>query len=158
MMRTGLGNEREIPPSFLRNMLGLLELLVEEAAGSAATFTASCGRKTVTGTDMRIALMYEAHEFFDKLERKEVEERFCSIVSRLQREDETESVDDEEGGDDDDDEEGEGDDEPSLDFVRGDESLHAKMRTYYEEWEGWNPSDEMQQMLKRAIDATTEVG
>lgn len=151
---------------FLRMVSAILKILLKEAINSAEYFTKACGRKYITSEDTKIALKYEAHEFFSKswdgefLQNMEEEKRHT-----YETESESEESDDDESRDDSnesrDDRESNEDDEskevyttqfaftPGIDKVMYDTMIH-----YRDTWEAWHPEDKLQGMLKRAIDAT----
>tara|TARA_A100001015_G_scaffold174496_1_gene193990 strand:- start:740 stop:1105 length:366 start_codon:yes stop_codon:yes gene_type:complete len=51
---------------FLRKTVALMKILTQQAMKTSERFTKACGRTQITGNDMYYALMFEAHEFFDR--------------------------------------------------------------------------------------------
>lgn len=143
MVETG---EANIPEDFLKSVIGVLRVLFEDSMMSAQRFAKVCGRTQVTGRDMYFALMYEAHEFFD---RDDLETRFLkqSAVESDDEEDEAESSEEDE----------EVTEAYSTDcVVPDDQGFHKAVMMYAQQWETWMPEDPMKQMLKRAIDDTAQ--
>ena len=66
-MKTGFNNvlEPELgDDDFAYKVSCGLQLLLEDAMTTAAEYTKAAGRNCITSEDMRIALMYECHEFW----------------------------------------------------------------------------------------------
>ena len=138
-MRTGFSNlvePTEPDPDFLENVNALMLTLLEKAMISAAFYAKEAKRDTVTPGDIRIALMYEAHEFWNHtdLDQKVAE------YKEFDSEDESDSSDIEEVED--------------VPFTRA-ESNHPKiitMNNFYDTWNTWEPYDSTVKSLKKAID------
>ena len=125
-----------------------MKILSQEAKKTAIRFTKSCGRVTVTGNDMYYALMFEAHEFFDK----DIDQRF---FYELEREREH-TYDTEESDDESEEEETESECEEMYTIeAKSDEEFHALVLKYATEWRTWMPNDPVKQMIKDAIDKTS---
>tara|TARA_B100000482_G_scaffold185250_1_gene161772 strand:- start:4169 stop:4660 length:492 start_codon:yes stop_codon:yes gene_type:complete len=154
-MKTGvdlLENDKFTPIQidFLRKTVAIMKVLTEEAMNSAEKFTKSCGRTIVTGNDMYYALMFEAHEFFEK----DIDQRFFEELSiEHQHTYETDDEDDEEAENLT--ESTENEEAYILDCkVSEMKEFHDKVIMYAEEWRNWFPEDPVQMMIKNAIDKT----
>jgi len=149
---------------FLRKTTSILKILLEDSVHTAAKFTQTCNRKTITDRDIIYALKYETHEFFI---RDGLETRFNEALQEEQAHTYTtddESTDDEitddESTDDEitDDENTDNADGYCIEFKNGGSEeceFHRKVLGYSQMWDAWMPSDHMQQFLKNAVDNTT---
>ena len=183
-LRTGHGatGGPNLDPDFMRKVMAILKVLMQEAVSTADQFVRACGRSHISGVDVQMALKYEAHEFFQKDWERDF---FTALEEERQHTYETDDDEDDdeesEGGEaDDEDEEGEEDDEDEGGEEEGEESeeegdeeepreafttelisrepklaqLHSKIMKYTAEWDSWEPTDPVQCMLKRAIENT----
>ena len=155
-MRAGIGSVApNVDDMFLKKVIAIMKVLMKEALVTAGTFTDMCGRKIITASDTKVALMYQAHEFFKV-------DRTSEFFEALHEDDEEtdEEGTDEEGTDDeetDDEETGdEGTDENEevyvCDYVQGNRDLHQTMIMYRDTWSDWRPEDPVSLLVKRAID------
>ena len=67
-MKTGFSNLVEPPKldeGFLENVQALLLTLLEKSFKNAALYAKEADRNVITAEDVKIALMYEAHEFWE---------------------------------------------------------------------------------------------
>ncbi len=158
-MKTGfdlLVNEKFDPLQleFLRKTVALMKILTDESMQTSQRFVKACGRKFITGNDMYYALMYEAHEFFNK----NIDDKFFANLAEEQQH--TYETDDDDDDDDDDyNEEGvceeETDEIYSIECKFEDEKeFHSKVLKYANEWRSWLPDDPVKMMVKNAIDKT----
>jgi hypothetical protein len=168
-MKTGfdLESEDKFDVEFMRKTVAIMKVLTREALSTSCRFVKSCGREYVTGNDMYYALMYEAHEFFEKsIDKEFFEELEKEREHTYETDDEDEDdEDDEDDGDDGDDGDG---DEQNLEINQDDTKetytvelkdkseleFHSKVIQYSQEWRDWFPDDPVKQMLKRSIDNT----
>lgn len=142
-MRTGILDEPIKPNRDFQDRIGCMMLvLMEKAFGNAAYYTKEAGRSTVTSTDLKMALMYECHEFAS---REDIEDQFAKVWNETQVD--SDVSDESESGSDDDEA-----DEP-FSFAKTDDALVIKMNTYWDTWDSWEPSDSVQVALKKAIDS-----
>lgn len=149
-MHTGLGGEIDndaATSDLTMKAVALMLELVERAADSAAEYAHAANRSTVTATDIRYALMYEAHEFW---ERHDLESNVTDKYNAIKTDSEGSSSDSA----------SESESEQSLDddavFTRADDSVSdfaAKVNHYHDNWHSWNPSDPIIIALKNSIDA-----
>ena len=135
VMRTGLALDEIVPieSSLMRRIESLLYTFMERATVHAATYVTEGNRNTLTTMDMIFGLKYCAHTFFH-------EDDFEASVDANLAQDDDEATDDDET------------DDP---FVRNETStnpLVVKMNHYADEWDTWCPTDEVEVMVKRAID------
>lgn len=147
-MKSGLGGEREVNLSeeFLVKVQCTLQVLIEKSFESAIIYCKASGRTGITAEDMKYAMIYECHEFW---ERQDLEER----VDELYNESDEDS--DEETSDEDDIEfMNEENMEPFTKAENGINEQIDKMNRYVETWDTWNPQDPLISSLKNAINAT----
>ena len=139
---------------FLRKTTSILKILLEDSVHTAAKFTQTCNRKTITDRDIIYALKYETHEFFI---RDGLETRFNEALQEEQAH--TYTTDDESTDDEiTDDENTDNADGYCIEFKNGGSEeceFHRKVLGYSQMWDAWMPSDHMQQFLKNAVDNTT---
>jgi hypothetical protein len=149
VMRTGLALDEIVPieSSLMRRIESLLYTFMERATVHAATYVTEGNRNTLTTMDMIFGLKYCAHTFFHE------DDFEASVDANLAQDDDEATDDDDEATDDDD--ETTDDDETDDPFVRNETStnpLVVKMNHYADEWDTWCPTDEVEVMVKRAID------
>lgn len=145
---------------FMRKTVCILKILADEAMSTAERFVKTCGRTIITGNDMYYALMYEAHEFF----QKDFDARF---YEEFEKESQHTYMTDEESEDDDEesDEEAEKNDDSTVQEIKHeaytlecvipqDSGFHSKVIKYATEWRDWFPEDPVHKMIKDAIDKT----
>ena len=141
-MRTGFDNTIQNTSvengtdEFMEKVQSGLQMLMEFAFATAAEYVEAANRTTVTTEDLRLALIYECHEFWD---RPKLEERFAEIFE------ETTSSEDEcaiETND-------------TEDFTTATETTDkiTKMHEYATTWSSWAPDDPIISALKKAIDS-----
>jgi len=142
-MKSGFSNLLEPPeldPIFLQNVHALLFTLLEKAMTNAAFYANEANRDIVTPGDIKIALMFEAHEFWNRDDIEEKVQEYKAYTS------------DDDDSDDDPDEIEEVED---VEFSRA-TTLHPKtitMNHYYDSWSSWEPTDPTVIALKNAIDS-----
>jgi hypothetical protein len=134
----------------------LLTLFTSNSIVNASDYSDLCGRNGVTKEDMRYGLIFEVFEFLNNPnlvnDLKEVEKQLEYEYS----DDEDEDIDnifndknmDEFTRIDSDKIDGLEDEE--IEFVN-------KMHKYYDEWDDWVPKNELEIILKNAIDKTTNI-
>lgn len=135
---------------FLRAVVALMHVLCEEAVGSAARFSACCGRRIITGQDTLLALKYESHKFW----HKPIDQRFLEHLE----EEKTHTYDtDEESDEDEGEESGEEQEEEkyhTLAKVEHDRPFYEEVMQIQRDWDAWNPEDPVKRLLKNAIEST----
>ena len=182
-MRTGFGmdtGDDAIDASFMKKVQATLQVLLEKAVDTATIYVKAAGRDCITQWDIRYALIYECHEFWD---RPDLEQRIGELCTEMcddeyeGGEDSGEGGDEYEGGDDsseggDDSSEGgedssEGGEDSGGDnieeedyevFTRAtcsDNPTVIQIHRYVEQWGDWFPEDRLQSALKAAIDQMT---
>lgn len=138
---------------FLRKTVAIMKILVQEAIKTSERFVKACGRNVVTGNDMYYALMYEAHEFFEK----DFDEQYHQELDHEREH--TYYTDDEEDSEEeyDDNNTVEEDYTESYSIDLKDENeqeFHAQILKYSNEWRNWFPDDPVKLMIKNSIDKT----
>lgn len=140
-MKTGFSiyDEPGIDDDLREKSLTMLFLLIEKAFKTASTYVKAAHRFSVTQLDMKYALIYEAHVFFqrDSLEQ-EFHDAYLNQSSSSDCDEDALEVTDET-------------DEPFTRAVSDDPQIQ-QMNLYFDEWDSWNPSDPIQRILKKAID------
>lgn len=148
----------------IRKVVSLLKVLQEHAIRVSQEFAHTCGRETACERDMVIALRFLTHEFFTRdidAEFQAALEEECkhTYQSSEESEEEGESEESEEGDESEESEEskeskesGESE-ECAMTFVHGDFNFHQRATAYDAHWVHWSPSDPIQALLKRAVDA-----
>lgn len=150
MLESDKFNEDQI--DFLRKTVSIMKVLSEEAMKTAEKFTKTCGRSIITGNDMYYALMYEAHEFFDK----DIDDRFFREFAE-EKEHSYETEDEEDDTDSVDDQSFNEDNEENYTIeckLPENRDFHATVLKYSNEWRNWFPEDPVKSMIKNAIDKT----
>lgn len=139
----------------------LLFTFLEKAVVIAATYAKEAKRNTVTPQDVKYALKYLAHEFFDSpdLEEKLRESMTAwtdkPMLKALEAyENALEAPTDEDDSDESDrlsDASAESSEDEFAEAVDSENPMIQKMNQYNKEWDDWNPNDEVQMSLKKAI-------
>ena len=146
---------------FLRKVVAIMKILSKEALQTAKRFTECCGRTVVTGNDVYYALMYEAHEFFDKdFDSEFMQELENERTHTYETDDEEDEGEEDEGEED----EGEENNEEELPVeaytidcvVVSEKEFHDSVIKYAKEWRNWLPDDPVKALLKNAVDKTQE--
>lgn len=141
---------------FLRKSVAIMKVLTEESIQTAKRFSSACGREIIQPDDIHFALMYEAHEFFEK----DIDQRFFEELAIEQQHtyDTEESSEEEE--EEEEEEMGEEDGEMfSTECVSIDPeevAFHAKVLHYAATWNTWFPDDPIKMMIKSAVDKTAQ--
>lgn len=140
---------------FMRMVVSLMKILCEEALKSAARYCVASGRNQVSSGDMVRALQYESHVFWDK----DIDQRFVQNMEEERAhtydttDDESEDESHEESSDE------ENGEVPSQAGARSsieEECFRNAVDRIHASWADWAPEDPVKQMLKRAIDSTSE--
>uniref|UniRef100_A0A6C0F5Y1 Uncharacterized protein n=1 Tax=viral metagenome TaxID=1070528 RepID=A0A6C0F5Y1_9ZZZZ len=149
-MKTGrntINNNDILDDIFLKKVEAMMQILLEKSIFSAQKYMQATNRKTLTGKDIRMGMIYECHEF---MKRDDLEEAF---YNKLQN-----STSDDDDNDEDSSSKNSSveivdeDDEP---FERAPDSIDPlidTMNKYESEWNTWIPLDPLQIHLKNAID------
>ncbi len=144
---------------FLRMVVSLMKILIEDAVKSAERVARLENRRVVLGGDMVRALKYESHAFWER----DIDDRF---VENLQEEREhtytTDSEDDEDDESDESEDQGESDaadDDIGTELVPvvltpEDVAFRESVDRIEREWSDWAPEDPVKMLLKRSIDST----
>ena len=140
---------------FLRKAVSIMKVLTEEALKTSERFCKACGRSIITGTDMYYALMFEAHEFFEK----DIDERyFQELEIENQHTYDTEESDEETDEEDEQENEKQANEEAyTIECkIPSELEFHSKIIEYSTTWRSWFPTDPVKQMIKRSIDNTRQ--
>ena len=133
-------NDTQLDPDFMKNIEATLMTLMEKSITTATNYAKSSGRDNVSSTDMIYALQYQAHEF---LNSHDLEDR---ILANRNSEKEIEMGEDEEYEDE------EYEDEEFKRVQKGTSELTDKINTYHDNWHSWNPTGQVEKIIKNAID------
>ena len=102
-------------------------------------YAKEAGRDTLTGMDMVYALEYQAQNFSNVVEQDDhLEEQLHTFEEKLIEDDDSED-----------------DSEDEEEFTRAEDSSHPvviEMNRCHDTWDGWIPQDDIQSILKRAVD------
>ena len=177
-LRTGFSNLAEptrISDQERENIEIMLGLFTSNALINASKYATMCKRNAVTKTDMLYGLQYEVFEFLQRSNieqglqeiREEYEQMYKEEYGSDEEYDSEEYEEGEEG------EDGEGldlrntgldqlvvNDGETQDFSRIDDSLIndenrefiEKMHQYNDTWDDWSPQNDLERILKSAID------
>lgn len=144
-------------------VIALLRVFALDASTIAGKYAEAHGRNVVTGNDMRSALMYCARTFFEQEDgtlATRVHEEVVRMNDEEEGEESEESEDDEEY--DDSDSEKNEDDEGTGETGGGENGENPRLvqhvNAIVKTWHLWCPEDPVHQLIKRAIDNTTEGG
>ncbi len=177
-MRSGTANQTDNNTlSIMHNVVALVKTLMEDAIKSAEKFVMSCGRTHIKDKDITMALKYETHEFLlqgESLESKfavnlEEEKQHTYETDDEEEEDEEDSEEDgEEGEEEEGEEEGkeegeeEGEEEDNEEYsttLKSDDAelieIHRKFLKYHEEWDEWEPTDQLSTFMKSTVNKTS---
>ena len=162
-LRTGFDllqtNDSELDPQTLDMISTLMTLFLDDVIATAASYTSTKGRKTVTARDVQKALKYQAQHFFNQNES--LEERYITMMQELHDDEEgeeEEGEEEEEEGEEEEGEEEEGEEEEEEEDMGDQEGddidpvLARHVDECEETWIHWNPTDPILMLLKRSID------
>jgi Mg-chelatase subunit ChlI len=165
-MRSGVvgdTNMSEAEIEVLDNVAALMRLFTKDSLTVAGRYAHANGRRSVTGHDMRAALMYCARTFFEKgdseLETLVKEERE-EMAEEDSDENDSEESDGEESEHDNEDHFGstpasETEENTSIPIEPSDMALAKHVDAIVAVWDHWQPIDPVHCLIKRAIDHTT---
>ena len=144
-MKTGFSLLQPKKPDqdLLNRLNNLLLIFAEKSITLGAHYAKHAGRFNLSGMDTIYALQYLAHEFMD-----------LDDLPILLKEKENESDDDE--SDDDESDDDESDDDDSFTRASDEDSICKKMNDYHDTWSEWNPTDDIEILLKKNIDKTLQ--
>ena len=145
-MKTGKMHIYDIDNSFTKNTSAALSVLIKKSIQTGVHYVKCAGRTILTAEDMKIALMYEAHEYF---KHEDLEEEIHAQLLETNESDESCSESDESCSE---------NDESVHEiekFTRApdNDAIVKQMNYYYDTWDLWNPDDPLQKALKQSIDA-----
>ena len=156
-----------LDPHARRTLLALLQLFLEDAVCASARYVRAKGRDAVDARDMKRALQFQARQFFAQ---PRLEERVRELVEQDsdasgetgESDDDDDEDEDEqgashaEGSGDEDDSEGDehGVDASGVTFL-DDATFCRAVDASCATWDEWEPTDDMQATVKRAIDAVS---
>ena len=144
-MKTGFSLIESFKPeeNICETLNNLLLIFSEKSIILGAHYAKCSGRDNLSGMDTVYALQYLAHEFMnmEDLESLLSQKSSVGMDSESEEDTDTESCSD--------------CDEDDV-FIRAsnDDSLCRKMNEYHDTWSEWNPTDEIEVLLKRNIDKT----
>ena len=146
-MKTGFTNliEPEKPDEeFISRVNALLLTLLEKAFINAGFYAKEANRNTITPMDIKISLMYEAHEFWNHEDLDEKVEEYQNM-SESDSDSESNCSDIIEDND--------------TEFTRANTNNETilLMNNYFDNWNSWNPTDPIIIALKYAIDSKFDI-
>jgi hypothetical protein len=142
-MKTGFSmiEEPQLDYNYLENVNALLMTLMEKAIINAAFYANKANRDVVLTEDIKIGLMYEAHEFWNDADINEKVQSFKDM-----------SDSDYESNSDDESIEEVNEENIKFTLSTDQDPKIIKMNEYYVNWSSWTPSDPVIISLKNAID------
>ena len=147
-MRTGLlSSDGSHDNDMMDRMLALLNIFAKDAISVSEKYARAHGRKKIRAYDMHAALKYCARMFFQNNEHN-----LHTLIDEMMQE-ETDN-DSEEETDDDTDETLSDSEIEMQEIDERDVQLAKQVDTIVSTWELWDPTDVIQQIIKRAIDNT----
>ena len=150
-MRTGLVGEVDDTEAaeHLETVAATMRVFMKDAIRVSGRYAVACGRREVTGEDMKLALMYCARTFFQQRSDDE-------LTTDVQHERALMEEEESESGEEEEDESGEEEEsgEEDLTPTPADHQLRRHMETVASVWHRWDPEDPVHVLLKRAIDNT----
>ena len=158
-MKTGFSllNEAPKPDQDLLNYLNNLLVVFGEKSIEYGVHYAKCaGRDNLSGMDTLYGLQYLCHEFFNLPDLEECVRKQMEIENDSGNDSDCESGNDSkmesDSGND------SGSDSGSDKFTRAsnDDPICKSMNVYHDEWDTWNPEDDIQSMLKRNVNNTID--
>ena len=134
-MKTGFDNTNNyLEQTITSTGTNLLNKLMVYAIQNACIYAKSAGRENISGTDMIIALKYEAHEF---PYRNHVD------IDDITSSDSDEEISENESTDDDD----------TFTLSYSTDPLVQKMNYYHDTWGSWKPETHIEITLKNAVNS-----
>ena len=127
----------------------LLLVFTEKSIYFGAHYAKCAGRDNLSGMDTLYALQYLSHEFLNLPDLQECMNEDDSEISESESDSDSDSECEEE--------ELATDDDADI-FTRAsdDDPICAKMNKYHDEWDIWNPVDDIQILLKQNVDKTIQ--
>ena len=137
----GAGHETEV-------VIALMRVFTKEACEIAAICAAERGTRHIDGENMRRALMYVSRTFFQNKSDEELNDIVQAELVQMDESTETEDTEDSAS------EEEDANDKRDGVVTVTDSGMLRRVAAVAECWSLWKPTDPVQQLLKRAIDAT----
>lgn len=142
-------DEHTMDSSMLIKIQSIMLTFMERATVYAATYVSEGNRNTLTGMDIVYALKYCAHTFFQE---PDLESSIDATLTKLCADEDESSEDENQDENQDEIQEETEDEDPFVRIETTNNPLIQKMNQYVDEWNDWVPTDEVEQMVKRAID------
>lgn len=141
----------------------LMVAFLEKATTFAAVYAKEAGRNTVTANDVKYAMQYLAHEFFESPDLFDhVSENMdayndTATMKALEAytevmEASTDEEDDLDSGSDSETASNASSEDAFTEVAHSTNPIVIKMNQYHREWDSWEPTDEVQRSMKNAID------
>ena len=160
-MRTGrtLLNSPELIDDNERYIASLLTLFTSNSIVNASDYSELCGRNGITKEDMRYGLIYEVFEFLNNPnlidDLKEIE---TQLEEDEYSEDEAEELFNKEQDVDVDVDNFERMCDSKINILEeNDKEFVIKFHEYYDRWDTWVPNNDLEYILKSAIDKTKSI-
>ena len=160
-LKTGhslLEDDSTLDEGYLKMITSLLKMFQEDSLITAGKYTIGCGRRNVTATDIKKALMFQAQNFFDQ--DGSFEERFEKYMNEEEESEGEEESGEESEGEEESGEESGGEEESGEEGENDVEDEELKllvknMDDIYKKWNEWNPTDPIQALIKKSIDSVS---
>ena len=152
-MKTGFSLIEPVKPDqdLLNRLNNLLLIFAEKSITLGAHYAKHAGRSNLSGMDTIYALQYLAHEFMDL-------DDLPSLLEKKENESDDENDDemDDEMDDENDDKMDDEMDDDEFTKASDEDSICKQMNKYHDTWSEWNPTDDIEILLKKNIDKTLQ--
>lgn len=125
----------------------ILTTFMKRAIEVGGQYAKAAGRDNLSSMDVVYALQYQAHTFIEEMDNDNMEQVFDENLPQSQEENDEDDTDDDEDTEDEDDT-----DDVFSRCEDPTDPIIIKMNAYHDDWDAWEPSNAIQQMLKNAID------
>lgn len=143
-MKTGFGivaDENDLDETLLKRISSILSYFMTKAIEVGVVYSKEAGRDMVTSTDIIYALEYQAQHFTDAANDECLEETLTNIEHEMESDPDSES-----------DSESDSEEEEPFTRAESDDPVVTEMNRCHDTWGEWAPQDDIQAMIKRAVD------
>lgn len=147
-MRTGRSIESQGPPLDPEKIMGMISLFIKNGMVNAAKYVECCQRNGITQEDIVYGLIYEVFEFLSRPNLQESIEEFLAELNNNEDYEKDENLDDIIV----DDNQVESFSRINQDLITPDnEEFITKIHQYFDNWDSWEPQDQLEIIIKKAI-------
>jgi histone H3/H4 len=140
----------------------ILTTFMKRAIEVGGRYASAAGRDTLSSMDVLYALQYQTHIFIEEMDDNMEQEFDDNLPDDLNSNNDDSEDDSEDDADDDSEDDADDDSEDDLEDDADDDMfsrcedptdpLIVQMNEYHDNWNTWEPSNEIQKLLKNAID------